>query len=145
MNENGWAKLHRKELRWFDVMSDRQFRFYNSVRLIAIWDKKNSLFGTFDARIKELKKDVLRDWATGKICEVRKELMDMGALQKTSDHRRLRITNAEILMGRGREAEDMIQFSEDNLLIIDKKVHPPEKIEVNEITRTAVRTRQRRI
>lgn len=115
MEKKGWIKLYRKEMNWADDLTDQELRYYLSARLIIVWDLRNHLFGTFDARTKLMKQEVLPNWSTGKINMVKNSLMRKGLLQKTKDSRRLRVTNAEIWMKKGNKFENLIQSTENNL------------------------------
>lgn len=145
MENKGWIRIYRKEIDWFPNLTDRESVFYLAARCHAVWDKRSKLFGTFDARINEVHKEMLPHWSTGKVSEVRNLLINKGIFQKTNDFRRLGITNAELLFSTGDKFETYIQLSEDNLHHIDKKIQPPEKYQVDIFTKTARIVRNKRI
>lgn len=116
MTKRGWIKLFRRELEWLKQLSNAEIVYLLAARISCEWDHKNDLFGTFDARIKEMQK--LLGWADGTISRVTNLLLDKGLLQITEDHRRLRITNADLFFSKGtkgKEAEKIILDTEQNL------------------------------
>lgn len=91
MNQNGWIKLHREELERYSGLTDREFRYLIVSRLSAVWDRRNKLAGTFDARTHVVKQDLLPYWAMGKINSVKNSLLSKAFYEKTDDPRRLKI------------------------------------------------------
>jgi hypothetical protein len=123
MATNGWIKLHRKELEWFKDLSGPEVLYYIASRLHADWEFRRKTFGTFDARTRIVKQNMLCDWATGKISETKNSLLERGMYETTDDPRRLRLTNAVLFLKRDRkhekEYDDTIQQSESNLHCVE--------------------------
>jgi hypothetical protein len=118
--EKGWIKLHRREHRWFEAFTDQEVRYYLIARMFAVWDKRSRYFGTFDARTRIVRGEMLPGWSTGKINMVKNSLLKKAAFQKTSDARRLKVTNANIFLWKGRVAENLIQESTDDLHVVER-------------------------
>lgn len=91
MKRNGWIKLDRSELEELLGLTDQEFRYYISSRLVCVWDRRNKLAGTFDARTHIVKQEFLPKWANGKINTVKNSLLKKGYYLKTDDARRLKI------------------------------------------------------
>ena len=114
MKKKGWIKLERKELEWMKDLSDAEFRYYVSARLITVWDKRSGYFGTFDCRTEDVKEDMLLSWSNGKINGVKKSLMGKGLLKQLPRYR-AELTNADVFLSKGRDIESFIQETECNL------------------------------
>lgn len=118
MTKRGWIKIFRRELEWFQDLSNPEIVYLLVVRSVAEWDPKKEQFGTFDARIKEMQKHL--GWSDGTISRVGKLLFGKGYFYKTDDHRRWRIKNAKLFFAKGsegKEAEKIILDTEVNLHI----------------------------
>ncbi len=116
MTIKGWIKLFRREFEWFKDLSNPEIVYLLAARVVAEWDNKKEQFGTFDARIKEMQK--ILGWSDGTISRVGKLLLSKGYFHKTDDHRRWRITNAELFFSKGgssKKAEKIILDTETNL------------------------------
>lgn len=145
MEKIGWVKFYRKEILWLSEMSEREFVLYLCARASVVWDKRSKHFGTFDGRIKIIKQDIVPQWSVGTISEVRNLLLNRGAFQRTDDPRAFRVTNSEMFLRHGKKIDSLIQFSEENLHVVDKKLQPPEKITVNNFNNTAIMSIYKRI
>lgn len=116
MTKRGWIKVFRREQEWLKELSNAEVVYLLAARIATEWNSKIDYFGTFDARIKEMKK--LLGWSDGTISRVGNLLLGKGVLQKTEDCRRLRITNAELFFSKGnkgKEVEKIILDVENNL------------------------------
>lgn len=133
MKMKGWIKFTRLEADLLKSRSDREFRYYVMARLDCIWDKRNSLYGTFDGRIREVKKSLLPGWSIGKISTTAAALIKRGLLEKTDDTRRMRVNAPEGFLQRPPKPEINVQGPE-------KDVQPNEnELQKIEQTKGAIR------
>lgn len=95
-------------------LSDQEWRYYLSARLIAVWDHRSKHFGTFDARTRLIKESILPGWSDGKINQVKNSLLEKGLLKQSKDFR-LEIVNADVFLSKGRKGEYLIRDAESNL------------------------------
>ena len=109
--KKGWIKHHRADLEHLKELSDPEYRYYQVSLLLAVWDKKNGQFGTFDARTKSIREHL--NWAGGKINGVKNSLIEKGYYSK-AENWRLMITNAGLIFGKSHKAETFVKNSEKN-------------------------------
>jgi hypothetical protein len=84
MKNVSFLKLYRYEyLVRLKHLSDQEERLFLKYVSLADWDRKNSkTFGMVrNISIRKLKDEYLPGWSIGKICEIRKKLIDKGYLQ----------------------------------------------------------------
>ena len=112
MKMNGYLKLFRSDLVALGAVSDREFRYYIMSRGACVWDKRNQLAGTFDARTEQVKQHILPMWSTGKINMTKNALLQRGLYQKTGDARRLRIVDMRNIEHTRGAAENAPQAAE---------------------------------
>jgi hypothetical protein len=112
--KKGWIKHYRRDLEDLKNLTDQEYRYYMTSCLLAVWDKRNKHFGTFDARTKIIKQEVLPNWSMGKINTVKNSLIKKGYYKKFPEHR-LKISNAKDLFDKSKESEYLIQDSEHNI------------------------------
>jgi hypothetical protein len=126
MIKGGFIKIFRREVEWMKQLSNAEIVYLVAARAATEWNSRSDLFGTFDARIKEMQKHL--EWADGTISRVTNLLKGKGILQVTEDSRRLRITNAHLFFSKGpkgKEAEKIIRDAEQNLQTneLDIRIH----------------------
>jgi len=126
MKNNGWVKLHRKEIESYKTLTDAEFRYYLMSRMVAVWDFKKELFGTFDDRTRIVKEEMLPTWADGKINTIKNSLIKKGWYKKQKDYR-LEIKNAKLLFGKGKRVEYLIQESENTIHNVEINIQENEK------------------
>lgn len=124
--KNGWIKLYRREEEWLNELTSQEEVYYMRSRTMAVWDKRNVKFGTFDARTKIVKEEMLPNWSMGKINTVKNSLLKKGYYKKEKDHR-LKLTNAEIFLEKTKKYEIIFQQPGINLHITERNVREYEK------------------
>lgn len=108
-------------------LSDPEFRYYISACLVALWEPKSKLFGTFNCKTEYVKGEMVLNWSSGKINGVKKSLMEKGFLQKRPEFKAA-ITNADIFLNRGAKVESIIQDAECNLQCTENYIQKIESL-----------------
>ncbi len=123
--KKGWIKQYRRDIDDLRDLTEPEYRYYTLSCLFAVWDTRNKLFGTFDARTKTIKAELLPSWSTGKINTTKNLLIKRGFYKKVPDNR-LHITNARIVFGKSRDVENLVQNYEGNIRVDEKEIQQAE-------------------
>lgn len=124
--KKGWIKQYRRDICDLVDLTDQEFRYFYTSLLLAVWDKKKTNFGTFDARTRILKAEALPNWSDGKINTTKNSLIKKGYLKVAADFR-LEIINAKYVFGKTKEVEYYIQNAEHNFHIDENEIQRVEK------------------
>src|SRR5690348_7349728 len=111
--KKGWIKHYRRDIEDLKNLTDQEYRYYMTSCLLAVWDKRNKYFGTFDSRTRVVK-EILLSWSIGKINTVKNSLIKKNYYKKIPEYR-LKISNAKDLFDKSKESEYLIQKSENNI------------------------------
>ena len=126
MKLKGFIRLYRKELLWAKDLSDRAYRMYLFLRQVVDWDKKHTrTVGTVTTTIKEIRKHL--PWSNGKTSNVLKELLNKGYISRGTDNE-IVVTNFKILNLKFKEAEQILQSSERNVLNDERPIQKTENL-----------------
>lgn len=128
--KKGWIKEYRRGIDDLSELTDPQYRYYKTSCLLAVWDKRNADFGTFDARTKTMR-TALPHWSAGKINMVKNSLLTKNYYIRAENFR-LGIANAEYLLGKNNKIEYYIQNTETNIHTNENEIQQVENI-LNEI------------
>ena len=144
MNKNlvGYIRLYRYiALEYKKSLTDPEYRLLDVYASLVRWDKKDgSRFGTVDElSIRDLQKEYLPEWSTGKISMTIKKLINRGMLARLPK-KRMRVENFWFYQAQIQRAEQGFQLIEQGIQPTEQNVQLAEQKKRDEFLQARQKT-----